>query len=54
MYIYGCENWLFNSKTPQKNQCTQRNMERYMFGITRRDRKRNTWEKRMVVNGEGL
>jgi hypothetical protein len=33
---------MLNSRMLRKIQCTQRSIERYMLGITRRDRKRNT------------
>jgi hypothetical protein len=45
---YGCETWMLNSRILLKIQCTQRSMQRYMFGITRRDRKRNTWVRSMT------
>ena len=40
---YGCETWTLNNKLHQKLQTSQRSMESYMLGITRRDRKRNEW-----------
>ncbi|HEG7136645.1 TPA: hypothetical protein SFG11_002777, partial [Staphylococcus aureus] len=40
---YGSETWVLNSAITQRLQTTQRGMERCMLGITRRDRKRNTW-----------
>ena len=40
---YGCETWTLNNKLHQKLQTSQRSMERYMSGVTRRDRKRNEW-----------
>jgi hypothetical protein len=42
---YGCETWILNSRMLRKIHCTQRSMKRCMLGITRRDRKRNTWIK---------
>ena len=38
---YGCETWTLNNRLHQKLQTSQKIMERYMLGITRRDRKRN-------------
>jgi hypothetical protein len=45
---YGCETWIMNSRMLRKIQCTQRSMEICMLGITRRDRKRNTWVRSMT------
>ena len=39
--IYSCETWTLNNKLYKKLQTSQRSMERYMLGITKRDRKRN-------------
>ena len=41
--LYGCETWKTTKKLRTKLQVTQRAMERTMLGITRRDRKRNSW-----------
>jgi hypothetical protein len=43
-----CETWMLNSRMLRKIQCTRRSMERCMLGITRRDRKRNTWVRSMI------
>jgi hypothetical protein len=40
---YGCETWTLNATITNKLATTQRSMERSMLGITKRDRKRNTW-----------
>ena len=40
---YGCETWTLNTTIVHKLQVAQRNMERSMLGITRRDRKRIDW-----------
>ena len=40
---YGSETWTLTKSELQKLQTTQRNMERCMLGITRKDRKHNTW-----------
>ena len=42
---YGCETWTLNNRLHQKLQTSQRSMERYMLGITRRDRKRSEWSR---------
>jgi hypothetical protein len=49
-----CETWTLNSRMLHKIQCTQRSMERCMLGITRRDRKRNTWVRSMTDIAEGV
>ena len=45
---YGSETWVLNAAITQRLQTTQRSMERCMLGITRRDRKRNTWVRMMT------
>jgi hypothetical protein len=45
---YVRETWMLNSRMLRKIQCIQRIMERCMLGITRRDRKRNTWVRSMT------
>jgi len=45
---YGSETWVLNAAISQRLQTTQRSMERCMLGITRRDRKRNTWVRKMT------
>ena len=40
---YGSETWVLNAAITQRLQTTQRSMETCMLGITRRDRKHNTW-----------
>jgi len=39
--MYGCETWTLNAQTTLRLRVTQTSMERYMLGITRRDRKIN-------------
>lgn len=41
--VYGSETWTLTAKMIQKLQTAQRSMERYMLGITKRERKRINW-----------
>jgi len=43
MMMHGCETRTLNTQTTQRLRVTQRAMERYMLGITSRDRKTNEW-----------
>ena len=40
---YGCETWTLNTKAVQKLKVTQRSMERQMFNISLRHKRKNTW-----------
>ena len=39
----GPETWSFTKKQRERLEVAQRTMERSMFGITRKDKKRNEW-----------
>lgn len=45
---YACETWSLNTKTKNKFKTTQRSMERYMLGYTKRDKKRNSWIRKQT------
>ncbi|XP_023217382.1 sodium channel protein type 3 subunit alpha-like [Centruroides sculpturatus] len=45
---YGSETWTLRKSEIQRLQTIQRNMERCMLGITRRDQKRITWIRKMI------
>lgn len=40
---YGSETWSLTNKQRERLAVAQRNMERSMLGITRKDKKRNEW-----------